>query len=298
MMVQGPISSGARWSPPGLPDRPSGWTPPGLPGSPVPPGGGRRRERLRAATTQEIIETARRLLVTQGPEGASLRAIAREMGMTAPALYRYFGSHEELLRHVVASIFTDLAENVRGAIHAAADSAPADISSSDVMALKLTAGCRAFRAWTLGHVPEFSLIFGSPLPGLEVLHEMHDPTVDCGYQFGQVFLDLFGDLYHKYPFAIPADDDIQPKLRDQLARFRDGMGSDLPLGALQTFLRCWVRLYGAVSLEAFGHLKFALDDPTPMFELMLADLASIVGLRYPLARRTPDEAQAAQPQSA
>ncbi len=245
-----------------------------------------RRDRLRAATTQEIIETARRLLVTEGPEGASLRAIAREMGMTAPALYRYFGSHEELLRHVVASIFLDLADYVRGAIHHAADGAPADTSNDEVMALKLTAGCRAFRAWTLGHVPEFSLIFGSPLPGLEVLHEIQrDPTIDCGYQFGQVFLDLFDDLYLKYPFAIPADDDIQPLLRDQLVRFRDSMGSDLPLGALQTFLRCWVRLYGAVSLEAFGHLKFALDDPSPMFELMLADLAAMVGLQYPLPAR-------------
>lgn len=253
-----------------------------------------RRDRLRAATTQEIIETARRLLVTEGPEGASLRAIAREMGMTAPALYRYFGSHEELLRHVVASIFTDLSDYVRRAIHTAADDAE-DVTSNEAMALKLTAGCRAFRAWTLEHVPEFSLVFGSPLPGLEVVHEIqHDPTVDCGYQFGQVFLDLFGDLYRKHPFAIPADDDIQLLLRDQLARFRDMMGSDLPLGALQTFLRCWVRLYGAVSLEAFGHLKFALDDPSPMFELMLTDLASMVGLQYPLPRRTAGRPRAAE----
>ena len=258
-----------------------------------------RRDRLRAATTQEIIETARRLLVTEGPEGASLRAIAREMGMTAPALYRYFGSHEELLRHVVGSIFMDLADHVRVAINSAADESPAGFSSDEIMALKLTAGCRAFRAWTLEHVPEFSLVFGSPLPGLEVLHEIHaDPTVDCGYQFGQIFLDLFGDLYRRHPFAIPADEDIQPALRNQLARYRDMVGSDLPLGALQTFLRCWVRLYGAVSLEAFGHLKFALDDPAPMFELMLADLASMLGLRYPLARRAAGRAPAGRPQSA
>ena len=57
-----------------------------------------RRDRVRAATIEEIKETARRLLVTKGPEAVSLRAIAREMGMTAPALYRYFGSREDLLR--------------------------------------------------------------------------------------------------------------------------------------------------------------------------------------------------------
>ena len=81
-----------------------------------------RRDRVRAATTQEIIQTARKLLVQDGPEAISLRAIAREMGMTAPALYRYFGSHEDLLRHVVADIFTELATHVRTAVHMAADS--------------------------------------------------------------------------------------------------------------------------------------------------------------------------------
>jgi AcrR family transcriptional regulator len=241
-----------------------------------------RRDRLRAATTQEIIQTARRLLVTEGPEAASLRAIAREMGMTAPALYRYFGSHEDLLRHVVGDIFTDLASDVDAAIHAAADAAAPDVDPDEMWAVKLIAAARAFRAWTLEHVPEFSMIFGSPLPGLEVLHEMPlDPTVDCGYKFGQLFLDLFGELYRRRPFPIPADEDIEPSLRDQLARYRALTGSTLPLGALQTFLRCWVLLYGSVSLEVFGHLRFALDDPSPMFELMLADLAPLVGLEYP-----------------
>ena len=46
----------------------------------------------------------------------SLRAIAREMGMTAPGLYRYYSSREELLRHVIASIFRELSGDIRRAI--------------------------------------------------------------------------------------------------------------------------------------------------------------------------------------
>ena len=49
-----------------------------------------------------------------------------------------------------------------------------------------------------------------------------------------------------------------------------------------TFLRCWTVLYGAVAMEVFGHMSFALEDPAPMFELTLGDLATLVGLRYPL----------------
>ena len=39
--------------------------------------------------------------------------------MTAPGLYRYFGSHEELLRHVCANIFTELGGDIHQAIEAA-----------------------------------------------------------------------------------------------------------------------------------------------------------------------------------
>ena len=48
------------------------------------------------------------------------------------------------------------------------------------------------------------------------------------------------------------------------------------------FLRCWVLLYGAVAMEVFGHLRFALEDPAPMFEFTLGELAALVGLQYPL----------------
>lgn len=250
-----------------------------------------RRDRVRAATTQEILQTARRLLVEQGAAAISLRAIAREMGMTAPALYRYFDSHEELLRHVVGDIFTELAGHVRAAIEAAAQAAGSELPPEDMMAVKLIAGCRAFRAWALEHAPEFDMILGSPLPGLHLQHD--DPVLECGHQFGLVFLDLFGNLYRRRPFAIAADAQIDPSLRRQLTRYRELVGSELPLGALLAFLRCWMLLYGAVALEVGGHLAFALDDPSPMFELMLADLAPIVGLEYPVRA----SAAADQPES-
>jgi len=245
-----------------------------------------RRDRVRAATTQEILQNARRLLVEEGPDAISLRAIAREMGMTAPALYRYFGSHEDLLRAVVGNIFGDLTVHVRDAIHTAGDTYEGELSPDDLMALKLVAGCREFRKWAIEHVPEFGMVFGSKLPGIEIelLHTDHGD--ECGLKFGQVFLELFGDLFRRKPFPIPADAEIAPAMRSQLARYRDIVASDLPLGALQTFLRCWVLLYGSVGLEISGQLRFALDDAAPMFDLVVADLARMVGLTYPLPAPT------------
>ena len=296
-----------------------------------------RRERVRAATSQEIIQTARGLLITEGSAAISLRAIAREMGMTAPALYRYFDSHEQLIHHVVADVFTELSDYVEQAVHAAAGagatlplasgtparSGSALVEASDVPENGDTAGddadggktkgggdirggdtqgstaegdapalatelglitaCQAFRRWSVKHPPEFGLIFGTPLPGVDLYHE--DPLMECGLRFGGIFLRLYRDLWRIKPFEVPADDAIDSSLRGQLERYRALLDTDLPLGALQVFLRCWVSLYGTVTLEVFGHMRFALDDPAPMFELMLTDLAQLIGLRYPLPSR-------------
>ena len=247
------------------------------PGAGHPPS---RRDRLRAATSEEIIQTARRLLVQSGPEAVTLRAIAREMGMTAPGLYRYFDSHEELLRHVCADIFTELGEGIRQAIEAAAVPAGAADQVTAKLTIKMVAACREFRRWSLNHQAEFGLLFGVPLPGLD--DGRYDIADECALAFAGTFFTLFLELWSRVPFPVPDAADIDPGLRDQLGRYRDLLGSDIPVGAVLTFLRCWTVLYGAVAMEVFGHMRFALSDPAPMFEITLGHLAALIGLRYPL----------------
>lgn len=233
-----------------------------------------RRDRLHAATAQEIKQTARRLLVDHGAEAVSLRAIAREMGMTAPALYRYFGSREELIRHVVADVFTELTGSLRAAIASAA------AGGGDLTA-QVIAACWEFRRWSLDHKREFGLLFGTPLAGVNV--EKDEITSECGQEFGNTFFALILQLWRTSAFPVPPDAAIDAGLRAQLERYRDGLGAlgaGLPLGLLLIFLRCWTRLYGTLSLEVFGHLGFALDDPEPMFELMLVDTAPLIGMQY------------------
>lgn len=250
-----------------------------------------RRDRLRAATIEEIVQTARRILVKDGPEAVSLRAIAREMGMTAPGLYRYFGNYEELVRYLTASIFTELGNDIHQAIEAAEPTVtgPAATEPGEFMRAKLTvkmvAACREFRRWALNHRGEFALLFGVPLPGLD--DGRYDIADECALAFAGTFFRLFLELWQKTPFPVPDDAQIDPGLGDQLGRYRDGLaasiplGASLPLGAVLTFLRCWTLLYGAVAMEVFGHMRFALEDPAPMFEITLGDLAALVGLRYP-----------------
>src|SRR5215213_5276949 len=112
-----------------------------------------RRDRARAETLREIKDTARRVLVEQGVDGLALRAVAREMGVTAPALYRYFTSREDLVEHVVADLYDELTDVLEAA---------RDAESPELPGARILAVSRAFRTWATTHPAEFGLLFGSP----------------------------------------------------------------------------------------------------------------------------------------
>ena len=262
-----------------------------------------RRDRVRAATVTEIKDTARRILVAEGPDGLSLRAIAREMGMTAPALYRYFPSREDLIGALIADLYDELTAAISTAAGAAGDAAgriagaatrgaagnlargtargvgggaaAGETAGGDPRA-GITAASRAFRAWALAHPREFGLLFGSPIPGIDA-HSDDSPAGLASERFGQVFGDLVARIYLASPFPVPAEDEMDPELRRQLRDWCSGLPVELPVGAGQVFLSCWIRLYGMVALEVFGHVQFALPDAEPLFEAELRDLAVKLG---------------------
>jgi AcrR family transcriptional regulator len=249
----------------------------------VPTGSMSRRDRVRADTVREIKGTARRVLVEHGGEGFALRAIAREMGMTAPALYRYFASREDLVEHVVADLYDELVEHL---VAARDDADPA------LPAVQLLACSRAFRRWAIGHPQEFGLLFGSAgagvVPSSDRLHNDPDsPAHAAAERFGEVFAALIAQVYVERPFPVPAEDEIQPELAEQLRGWMAEFPAELPLGVVRVFLSCWVRLYGLVAMEIFGHLKFALDDAAAFFEAELRSVAELLGIAdaYALVRR-------------
>lgn len=225
-----------------------------------------RRERVRAATVQEIKDVARRQLVTDGQTAVSLRAIAREMGMTAPALYRYFPSFDHLVRSLVGDLFGEVCT----AMEDARDLLPADDAGGRLLAV-----CRTFRAWAVGHRAEFGLLFGAPGSGGG---DLLAPAQAGSARFGAVFFELFAEVWRHNGFDVPAADELEPRLVPQLTAYRQALGSTLPLGVLHTILSCWARLYGLVSLEVFNHLRFALTDAEPFFEEQLRELAAALGV--------------------
>lgn len=236
-----------------------------------------RRERSRADTDREIRQQARALLVGRGSEAVTLRAIAREVGITAPALYRYYSSREDLVEHIRMDICTDLATDLSADL--------AELPEPDVLG-QVLAICRGFRRWAIAHPREFSLVFASPT---------EPPTADKAVElsadpFGRVFLTVAGKVLTTMTLQAPPDDSVPEELRADLTAFRSSLlatiaeaGFDvsedvLGVGTAYAILQFWVRLYGQVALEVFGRFPFAVSKPEPLFEAFLADLTGQIGL--------------------
>src|SRR4051794_17886859 len=135
-----------------------------------------RRERQREATYDEITRASRALLA----EGAelSLRAVAGRMGVTAPALYRYVASYQELVDLVAFEIDKAATETFA----AAADAMPEDDHAG-----RLVASVTEFRMWALGNPREFSLAFTNPIADAAcVRRELHTSAHSGHLMTGQM----------------------------------------------------------------------------------------------------------------
>src|SRR4051794_9534595 len=163
-----------------------------------------RRDRARADTVREIKQTARQVLVKHGVDGLALRPVAREMGMTAPALYRYFSSREDLVENVVADLYDELVAVLEDARD---DARPAPAR------VQLPAWCSAFRRWAATPVPESGLLFGSVGdgvgPGYGVPGDEEGPAEPAALRFGTVCAVLVAQIFTERGFPVPPDDEIE-----------------------------------------------------------------------------------------
>src|SRR5688500_3781256 len=109
-----------------------------------------RRERVRLQALGEIKQHALAQVADGGVAALSLNAIAKAMGMSGPAIYRYYGSRDELLAALVTDGYGELADTVQQAAAAAMRRAPAR---------RLVAVAEAYRAWARANPYRYGLLF-------------------------------------------------------------------------------------------------------------------------------------------
>ncbi|WZH54125.1 MAG: TetR/AcrR family transcriptional regulator [Nocardioides alkalitolerans] len=214
-------------------------------------GGLSRRDRLRLATIEEIKSAARELLLPlPGGGDLSLRAVAREIGMTPSAIYRYFESRQDLIE----ALARDALESAGAALRVAdeADTHPSAFARAVALA-------SAYRRWCLDHRAEFALVFRDG-QGTDAVR------VDT-IAFYSVPLQVLAEELQADRIRIPEHTDVLPTVRAEVLELAASLAPQGVEPATVIYLvSVWAAVHGFVCLELFGHVPGILEDPGDAFE--------------------------------
>ena len=205
-------------------------------------------------TATEIKATARRQMALYGTAGLSLHGIAREMGITAPAIYNYFHRLDDLITALIVDSFTNLA-NAMDAAGAAAGTEPVAQIRSTVL---------TYRQWAVNQPLDFQLIYGNPIPGYVAPFEVTAPLAR------RPFLPLFGYFWQAYQsgqLTLPCGyEAVPPHVAEHVKAWREHIRVPMPESLFCTVLTGWSRIHGLVMLELTHHIQPMIGDAAEFYE--------------------------------
>lgn len=211
-----------------------------------------RRERVREATKDEIKTAALELLCTCSASDLKFTDIARELGMTAPALYRYYNDRNDLLSALIFDAYTDMARS----LHEASDHLEDPRAAAAALA-------HAYRGFAVADPVRFGLIFGLPIPDYEVPESVDTKgsAADAMAAVERVAVIASAGQPPAAPL-IPAHGRL---FIDVLREGHSQAAADLSPEALQSMFLVWSTLHGFTCLEAFNHLDWMPDEAREQF---------------------------------
>lgn len=233
-----------------------------------------RRDRVRAATIDEIKTTAMRLMSETGPD-FRFADIAREMGLTPSALYRYFADRDELLTALMVDGFHDFGAQIADALAAA---------PADDLAARIEATANAYRRFATSDPQRFSLLFGLPGPGSS--DRAHGPAGHANVHAMANFEQLVRSVIDHGELPAPLVGQVGPALREQVAHKQAAEGARIPAPVYQSLLHVLTSIHGFACLETFGHLDWISERARDeLFQAQTALLARTMGAAAGTARR-------------
>ncbi|MBM9507845.1 TetR/AcrR family transcriptional regulator [Actinacidiphila acididurans] len=227
------------------------------------------RGRYRAQVREEVKRHAWEQIAAAGASALSLNAIAKQMGMSGPALYRYFASRDELITELIRDAYRSLADTFRAR-------ARADAGSKAGAGADLGDLAHALRGWALDDPQRYFLIYGTPVPG----YRAPEDTTRTASEIMAVILDACAAAPAGSPGspASPAEKlpTTHPSPFDaHLDAHRAWAGPHpAPSSALHRALLFWTRLHGVLSLELAGHFAGMGFDPA---QLYTAEAEAVMG---------------------
>jgi len=215
-----------------------------------------RKEQVYQQMAAEIKAAARLEIQERGTAGISLRALARRLNITAPAVYNYFPSLDDLLTALLVDAFNALAD----AMQAAGEALP----SGTPVLQRARAAILEYRGWAVRHPEEFQLIYGNPIPGYAAPAELTRPLAARPFA---ILLSYFGAAIERGEALLPPGYRQAPTaLLPYLEGLRAASGFTEPAELLYYLTAGWARVHGMVMLELFQHTQGVIGQPEVFYQ--------------------------------
>jgi AcrR family transcriptional regulator len=199
----------------------------------------------------EIREHGLAQVAEGGPGALSLTGIAKAMGMSGPALYRYFASRDDLLVALVEESWADIADTLTEAAKGARSATPEE---------RLRAVLDGTRQWALSQPHRYRLVFGSSY-GSGKLDP--DRIIPAAQRTMETVLAALSELGPPERAATVSD----PELRRELVDWGNGsQDSSHDARVLFLGLAAWTRIHGIISLEIEGFFEQIGIEPARIFK--------------------------------
>ena len=206
---------------------------------------------------QEVIkETAWKQIAEFGAPALSLRAIARELKITAPAIYNYFPDRDALVTALIIDAYKSFGDSQLEA----RDAVPA----IDLMGRMKAIGM-AYRIWAHTYPQRYQLIFGTPIPGYEA------PLIEVlpsAARSLSALVSVVERLRVAGKLNVKSFPEVKKEYKVSFETWKK-YGGDVDMLSMSVAMVIWSRVHGIVSLEIANNLPpfGANGDELYLFEL-------------------------------
>lgn len=190
---------------------------------------------------EAIKDTAWKQIAEFGASALSLRAIARELKITAPAIYNYFPDRDALVTALIIDAFTSFGDWQLQA----RDSVPAEDFTGQMNAIGL-----AYRNWAHDYPQRYQLIFGTPIPGYKGPAEKIFPSSARSLS---ALVSVVEGLRVSGKLNVDSFPKVKSDYKHSFEMWKT-YGGNADILSLSVAMLIWSRVHGIVSLEIQGNL--------------------------------------------
>lgn len=190
---------------------------------------------------EAIKETAWKQIAEHGAPAMSLRAIARALKISAPAIYNYFPDRDALVTALIIDAFTSFGDwQLKARDSVAEDDLPAQLEAIGL----------AYRDWAHAFPQRYQLIFGTPIPGYEGPMEKIFPSSARSLS---ALVSVVEGLRVTGKLNVDSFPKVKPEYKVSFEMWKM-YGGNADILSLSVAMLIWARVHGIVSLEIGGNL--------------------------------------------